>query len=109
MKKTGVTKKKRNQKLEQEKEPCQRAAKRIPQYELRKINGTLVLVPRFAGPRASLYSGKLNPDSPRAVAKYLAEELRASRPAGTQSLVKEIQWRWPVKGFFPKMLKALGE
>jgi hypothetical protein len=59
--------------------------------------------------RTILYYGKLVPnrDSPRAVARYLAEELRASPWYGARSLMRIVELRWNVKGFVPKMLKAL--
>jgi hypothetical protein len=61
--------------------------------------------------RAILYFGKFVPnrDKPGAVARYLAEELRAFPPYGARSLARIVELRWNVKGFVPKMLKALGK
>jgi hypothetical protein len=108
MKKAGVTKKKRNRKREREKD------------------GTFVLFRKLVGPRRSvlegwtgthsyaraiLYSGKLvqYPDSTLAVAKYLAEEIRTDPPTGWRLVAQQVKRRRNVKGFVPKMLKALGE
>ena len=68
--------------------------------------------PVLARGRDILYYGKLLQmwDSPKAVAKYLAEELRVSPfGAGAEELKKMVQNRWNVPGFVPKMLKLLGE
>jgi len=59
--------------------------------------------------RSILCDGKLDWDNPLDVAEYLAEELRANLPQGLWSLKREIELRWNVKGFVPKMLKALGK
>jgi hypothetical protein len=102
VKKTGVTKKKRNRKREPEK------------AYVRNINGTFVLFTKFAGyrgTRAILYSGKLDMvwSKPLAAAKCLAEIIRTNPSAGWRLLRQVVEWRRNEKGYLPKMMQKLGE
>jgi hypothetical protein len=58
-----------------------------------------------------LYMGKIVPDAdnPRAVARYLAQELFECPPRGAWSLGRIVERRWNEKQFVAKMLIALGE
>jgi hypothetical protein len=119
MKKKGVTKKKRNRKLERlffkttfppgirfSEEQLQAARQIALQHALPR----LLRCPVGSG-KTILYSGKLARiwGTPLSAAKLLAEELRHSPSVGARLLAQEILLRWNVKGFVPKMFKALGK
>jgi hypothetical protein len=101
----------RNRKREREKEPRQEAEPG-PYDGLWESYGNKVPFWKFAASRDArsiIYDAKLGPiwDKPLAVAKYLAEELRANLPHGVDLLGREVELHWKEKGFVPKMLLAL--
>ena len=94
MKKKGVTKKKRNLKLD-------------PKLTER------ICPPPPPGPVAKtiLYSGKLDKiwGTPLGAAKWIAEEIRTNPSVGWRLLRQEVELRRNVKGYLPKMMQKLGE